>query len=179
MQFDWGSDSSICNTTDLSGCPVSQERCTRGTWRVPGVSWVLDKWWCLRFFSFIKIYFSLSFGKSWCSLVQCKLFRATELQSCSLYHTFSCAFLSLLLFCMLPGDWLPCGQHPWAAPRWPRGLHSASSPQVITTALGKREGIGNSPCSVGSPCQLYQSWTDISFITSSHPTPCPLTHSSV
>lgn len=79
-----------------------------------------------------------------------------ELQSCSLYHMCSCVFLSLLLFCMLPGDWLPCGQHQWAAPRWPRGLHSASSPQVITRALGRREGMAHGPCFVGSPGQVHR-----------------------
>jgi hypothetical protein len=57
---------------------------------------------------------------------------------------------------MLPGDWLPCGQHQWAAPRWPRGLHSASSPQVITRALGGWEGIESGPCSLGPPGQVHQ-----------------------
>lgn len=102
-----------------------------------------------------------------------------ELQSCSLYHMCSCVFLSLLLFCMLPGDWLPCGQHQWAAPRWPRGLHSASSPQVITRALGRREGMAHGPCSLGSPGQVHQRWTDTSFTTSSHPAACPPTRSSI
>lgn len=91
----------------------------------------------------------------------CLMWALQSHKTCSFVHRTSRfhVFLSLLLFCMLPGDWLPCGQHQWAAPRWPRGLHSASSPQVITRALGRWEGIKSGPCTEGPLGPVHQRGT--------------------
>lgn len=151
----------------------------QGTWWVPGVSWVLDKWWCLRFFSFIKIYFSLSFGKSWCSLVQCKLFRATRIAVLLIVpHVFMCVSFSPSL---LHAAWGLASL--WSAPMGSAQVTPGTPLCLLTTgdhhSPGQEGGNWQQPMLLGSLCQVYQSWTDISFITSSHPTTCLLTHSSV
>lgn len=125
----------------------------------------------LTLFSFIKICFSLSFGKLRCSLIQCELFRATRVMVLLIVpHVFMCVSFSPSL---LHAAWGLASL--WSAPMGSAQVTPGTPLCLLTTgdhqSPGKREGTGNGPSSVGSPGQLYQSWTDSSFITSSHPLP--------